>query len=150
MPQESVELIWELLNEVLRGQDVEVTDVQYRREGGGQMLRIFIDSEQGVGLETCSRVTKRVKLRLDEIDFFYDYLEVSSPGLDRRLTRDKDFERFAGSRVEVKMNKAWEGRKRFTGILRAYDGEHLTVEAEEGMTAIPRELIRSVNLKPEF
>lgn len=149
MPVEFPESVREQLDVELAEQGLEITDIQYRRESNGQMLRVFIDREQGVNLEACSRATKLVKRHLDAIDFFYDYLEVSSPGVDRRLTRDKDLERFRGSRVLVKMKKAWEGRKRIVGVLQDHDRENLTLETEAGLIGIPRELIGSVNLEPE-
>ena len=150
MPKESPERILELLEGLLVEQGIEITDLEYRRENGSQMLRVFIDTEQGVQIETCSRATRLIQNRLEQTDLIYDYLEVSSPGLDRRLTRDKDYERFQGSRIKVKLQRNWEGRKRFEGFLRGYDEAVLRIELEEGMQEIPRELIARVNLDPQL
>ena len=74
--------------------DIELHEVEYRRESEGQILRIFIDKDSGVDLDTCAKASRAVKSIIDEKDLYYDHMEVSSPGLDRVLKKERDFIRF--------------------------------------------------------
>lgn len=88
----------------------------------GGLLRVFIDHPDGIGLDDCEQVSNQLSHVLMVEDVDYDRLEVSSPGLDRPLRSEADFHRFAGSEVVIRLRRAFEGRRRFEGVL--------TVEAD--------------------
>ena len=98
---------------------LESVDVEYVKEGGEFFLRVYIDKEGGVSLNECELVTRALNPILDEKDPIKDnyYLEVSSPGLDRPLKKDKDFVRYQGRDVEIKLYKQINGSKLHEGEL---------------------------------
>ena len=104
---------------------LELVEVEYRREGHGWVLRIYIDSEVGVSLDDCAAVSRAVGAYLDAEDLIeHEYhLEVSSPGAERPLTKEDDYRRFAGRKVRIKMRDPLEDRRVFTGILEGLEGE---------------------------
>lgn len=112
---------------------------------GPEGLRIFIDRPDGVDLGVCERVTNALR------DLSADWaLEVSSPGLDRPLTKPAHYERFLGSRVRVRTREALEGRKSFTGVLVTAGADAISVEDEAGVHEIPLSAVHRSNLVPEF
>ena len=96
--------------------------VEYVREAGSWYLRIYIDKEDGVSIEDCEKISRRLDKVLDEADPIPDsyIFEVASAGADRELKRPSDFEKFIGREVEVKTYRAIEGQKLFVGILKEY------------------------------
>ncbi len=105
--------------ELLPSMGLELVEVQFRREQHGWVLRVFIDSEGGINLDHCSLVSREVGDYLDVedlIDHPY-HLEVSSPGLERKLTKIEDFQRFRGKKAKVKLHQALENQKTFIGVL---------------------------------
>jgi len=113
----------------------ELVGIEYIKNGTNTVLRIYIDAEQGIGIEDCERVSHQVSGILeveDPISSAYS-LEVSSPGFDRPLFKARDFERFAGSEVKISMKLPVQGRRNFKGILQGFDdGEILiVVDGEE-------------------
>ena len=139
------------INEKLGRQGIELYDIEYRRESAGLVLRIYIDSLTGVDTDTCVAATRAVKDYLDdEIQLDYDYLEISSPGIDRVLKQEKEFIRYKGSRVLVKTSQAVDGRKKFVGILGEVDASVLKIETEDQVLSLDRNLISMVRLHPEI
>ncbi len=114
-----------VVDPVLRGEGCELVDLEYRREGRGRVLRIFMDKPGGVRLADCQRVSEQVGDILDVENLIpHAYtLEVSSPGLERPLTRPEDFLRFAGRAVRVSTFAPVEGQRHFAGTLRGCEGE---------------------------
>lgn len=112
---------------------------------GPEGLRLFIDHPDGVNLALCERVTAQLR------ELLADYsLEVSSPGIDRPLTKPEHFRRFLGRRVRVRTREALEGRNNFTGTIAAADEKAVQVALPEGTAvSIPLERIRRSNLVPE-
>jgi ribosome maturation factor RimP len=107
-------------------------------------LRLYIDHPEGVDLALCERVTAHLRELLD------DYaLEVSSPGLDRPLTKPEHFRRFLGRRVKVRTADAIAGRRNFTGALTAADEHTVSVDSDGGAVEIPLDRVRRSNLVPE-
>ncbi len=98
---------------------LEMVDVQFRREGHGWVLRVFIDREEGVTIDDCAGVSRAISAWLDVEDLIeYAYhLEVSSPGLERPLKKREDFERFCGRNARIKLQEPLNGQLVFTGIL---------------------------------
>jgi ribosome maturation factor RimP len=112
---------------------------------GPEGLRIFVDHPGGVDLGVCERVTNALR------DLTAEWaLEVSSPGLDRPLTKPAHYERFIGSRVRVRTSTDLEGRKSFTGVLTAAGEAAISVEDEAGVHEIPLSAVHRSNLVPEF
>lgn len=120
--------------ELLPSMGLELVEVQFRREQHGWVLRIFIDAEEGVTLDHCSRVSREIGDYLDVediIDHAY-HLEVSSPGLERKLYKTADFERFCGRKAKVKMQHPVEGQKTFAGVISGVEGENIVLLTEGG------------------
>lgn len=112
----------------------ELVDVEYVKEGDTWYLRAYIDKEGGIGLDDCELISRKVSDWLDREDFIQDsyILEVSSPGLGRPLKKEKDFARSIGKDVEIRLYKAWNKSKEYTGILKAYDKESVLLQMEDG------------------
>ncbi len=108
-------------------------------------LRLYIDHPDGVDLALCERVTKELR------DLLLDHsLEVSSPGIDRPLTKAEHFRRFRGRRVKVRTREALEGRQNFTGTIADADTNAVSVDLGDRSVTIPLERIRRSNLVPEL
>ncbi len=121
--------IADLLEPTLAGLGYELVDAQVSNRG--KLLRVFIDKPGGITVDHCAEVSRHLSrvFAVEGID--YDRLEVSSPGLDRPLSKPADFVRFAGERVDVRMRVADAGgRRRFVGMLRGAEGGVATVEVE--------------------
>lgn len=112
----------------------ELVDVEYFKEAGNWYLRAYIDKEGGITVDDCEVISRALSDWLDKEDFIEDsyIMEVSSPGLGRPLKKDKDFERSMGDEVDVKLYKARNKQKEYTGILKAYDKDTVTIELEDG------------------
>ena len=124
----------EIITPLLAGTGVELVDVEYVQEKDWY-LRIFIDKNGGVGIEDCEQVSRLVEPVLDEVEFLKQayYMEVSSPGLDRVLRRDKDYVRYAGRLVDIKFFRPQAGAKQCTAMLQGLcDGQVcVTIEGKE-------------------
>jgi ribosome maturation factor RimP len=130
----------------------ELVDLEFVKEYQNWILRVFIDHSDGIGLDDCEKVSKALSSALDEGDpISQQYvLEVSSPGLDRPLKSEKDFERFKGHRIKVKTYTPFEGRKNLEGLLVGLIDEKIVLVFEEEEKGIPRDQVASVRLVPEF
>ncbi len=123
-----------ILLPITEAYDLEIYDVEYVKEGSGWYLRAYIDKEGGVTIEDCEKVSRAVSEVMDKEDFIPDayILEVSSPGLGRALKKDKHLAKSIGAEVEIKTYKPIEKQKEFSGILKEYDEESITIGQEEG------------------
>lgn len=111
----------------------ELWDVQYVKEGDERYLRVFIDKEGGITIDDCVEVSRRLSDAIDADDPTDDayILEVSSPGLGRKLVKDREFDRSIGRDVDVKFYKPVDGVKDITGKLTAYDKDTITLETAD-------------------
>lgn len=111
----------------------ELVDVEFVKEAGTFFLRAYIDKEGGITIDDCELISRALSDRLDQEDFIEEtyILEVSSPGLGRPLKKDKDLQRSLGESVDVKLFKAVDKQKDFTGILRAWDAQTVTLAFED-------------------
>ena len=118
---------------VLAEHQFELVDVEYVREVGIWYLRAYIDKEGGITVDDCEVISRLLGDWLDKEDFITDsyILEVSSPGLGRPLKKEKDFARSIGKEVDIRLYRAREKQKDFTGILTSYDGKSVTIELED-------------------
>jgi ribosome maturation factor RimP len=145
-----------LLEPVLERDGYELVEVEWGRIAGRWTLRLFVDKAGGVGIDDCQAVTRVVEPILDVEDFIepaYD-LEVSSPGLDRPLRKPKDFERFAGQRVQVKAYGPIAGtapgqapRKNWTGVLGGFENGAVVVDVDGVIHRIPHAQIAKAHLE---
>ncbi|SDH93684.1 ribosome maturation factor RimP [Alteribacillus bidgolensis] len=121
-----------LAQPILEEMNLELIDVEYKKEGKNWFLRVFIDGEKGVDIEDCGKVSERLSEQLDKEDPIQGmyYLEVSSPGAERPLKNDKDIARSIGKHVYVTTYEAIDGEKAFEGLLKDFDGETLTIEGK--------------------
>ena len=114
----------------------ELVDVCMDKEPTGKYLRFYIDKEEGVSLDDCEAFHKAVRTPADSVD--YDFMEVSSPGIDRPLKKDRDFERNLGCEIEVKLFKPIDGTKILTGVLAGLEEGNIVIDTGEGRMLVPR------------
>ncbi|HEX2030201.1 MAG TPA: ribosome maturation factor RimP [Actinomycetota bacterium] len=119
---------------VVESAGLDLVEVTFRREGGRRVLRVTVDREGGVDLDTIARTSERVSRRLDAEGFDPGRytLEVSSPGLERPLRRPQDFIRRVGERVRVRTVEPLAGARTHTGAIATADEEAVTVETDDG------------------
>lgn len=136
---------------LLQEYGLDLVEVEFRREAGGWILRLYLDKHGGLTLGDCQRVSEELGDLLDIEDLIdHPYsLEVSSPGLNRPLCREADFLRFVGQRARVSTSQAIAGQRRFLGILKGYEGGRVMLEREDGsVVLIPHSLISKAQLAP--
>ncbi len=135
----------------LQEKGIDLYEIEYKKEADGQVIRIFIDTPEGVDVEICAKATRAVKDYIDtESKLYYDYLEVSSPGIDRILKTDSDFKRFQGETVLVKTSQPIEGQRKFVGILANTDPNLVSIQVEDNLLQISRDVISIVRLHPDI
>jgi len=121
-----------LLSPIVESNGFELVDVEYVKEAGNWYLRGYIDKPGGITVNDCETVSRAFSDRLDEDDFIEDsyIMEISSPGLDRPLKKEKDFARSIGKLVEIRTYRPIEKQKEFCGELTAYDNNSVTIDEE--------------------
>ncbi len=126
--------VWDLAEPVAESLGLELWDVEYVKEGADMVLRITIDKDSGVDINDCEAMHRAIDPVLDEADpIEVSYrLEVSSPGVERTLSRPKHFESSVGQRVEVKLYAPLNGQKKLVGVLTGADSGSFTVENDSG------------------
>lgn len=149
------ERVEQIVGPILARQGVELVEVRYLREQGYWTLKIFIDRPDGVSLDDCVRVSRSIEDVLDVEDMIpHRYrLEVSSPGLDRALKTESDFQRFFGRRVRIQTRQPLEGRKNFRGRILACEAGVVTLQDAQGcVLRLPLALVAKskleIDLKP--
>ena len=130
----------------------ELYDVEYAKEGREYYLRIFIDKPEGIDLNDCEKVNDGINDLLDQADYIKEqyFLEVSSPGVERTLRKDKHLESNLGSLVEIKLFKPIEKQKVIQGILKEFSNESLTIQTEEKNIEIERKDISVIKTVYEW
>ena len=152
MIQETKERVSALAAHVLADQNMELIDLEYRREGRGWVLRLYIDKEGGITLDDCTRVSQEIGTVLDVEDFIgtpYS-LEVSSPGLNRPLKNEKDFIKYRDRLIKVKTFDPIDNRRNFKGKLRKISDGRIEMEIDGGVVTIPLANVAKANLEVEF
>lgn len=140
-----------LLEPTIERLGYEMTDIEAKLGGKNGVIRVFIDHDDGIGIEDCEKVSRAVSALLDVEDpvpGHYD-LEVSSPGFNRKLTKVQHFQRFTGEIVKVEMRFPIEGRKRFRGKLLSTDDENIVVDVDGVSHSLPMATIDTARLVPE-
>lgn len=130
----------------------EVADVEFVKEGSEWFLRIFVDREGGVDLDFCEVFSRRLSEVLDEKDPITQAyrLEVSSPGIERPLKKEKDFVRFSGEKIKVSLFEAIDGQKQLIGTLLGLDEGKIILQIEDKSYTIALKDISKANLYWEF
>lgn len=126
----------EILQPIVDGYGFELVDVEYIKEGGMWYLRGYIDKPGGIAVDDCAMVSRALSEVLDEKDYIDDtyILEVSSPGLGRPLKKEKDYIRSIGEEVEIRTYRSIDKQKEFTGVLKDFDKDTVTIEYEDKTT----------------
>ena len=131
------EKVGKLIQDKVKNIGYSLYDVEYVKEGANYYLRIYIDSPKGIDLSDCEKVSNEINEILDEADYIKEqyFLEVSSPGIERVLRKDKHLKQNIENRVEVKLFKKDEkGNKSYIGILKKFDTETVTIETTKEIT----------------
>lgn len=126
--------------------------IEYTKESGEYYLRVYIDSDKGISLSDCERVSRKLSDILDAEDPIKTpyYLEVSSPGIERELHSEEHLKRYKGSDVTVKLSKQLEGKKLLFGILEDFNEDAVIIKTENKDVIVPKNIIKSMNLRAKF
>ena len=137
----------ELIKKPIEDLGYSLYDVQYAKEGKDYFLRIFIDNENGIDLNDCEKVSNGINDLLDSADYIKEqyFLEVSSPGIERVLRKDKHLVENIENEVEIKLFKPLDGRKEFIGTLKSFNEENIVIE-EDNLITIERKNISLIKL----
>lgn len=150
---EKADRFWEIAEPLALQAGFEIVDVEYHAEGGGMTLRFFVDREGGVTVDDLSRLSRELRDVLEVHgpgDAAFG-LEVSSPGINRRLTRLAHFERYVGRRVRVRTEDPVLARRNFLGILTAASDAEIALRLEDGaIVRIPFDAIARANYDHDF
>ena len=141
-----------LLEPIVLEAGFELVDVEYVKEAGTWYLRGYIDKPGGITVNDCEAVSRLFSDRLDEEDFIEEsyVMEISSPGLDRPLKKEKDFARSIGKLVEVRTSRPIDGTKEFSGTLTAYDAGSVTIREGEDLRVFEKKDIALIRLGIDF
>ena len=141
-----------LLEPTIEQLGYELSDLELKLGGRDVVVRVFIDKPDGVDLSDCEMVSRQLSAVLDVEDALPGHytLEVSSPGLDRKLTKPAHFQRFTGETVRVKLRFPVDGRRNFRGALRAADDEKIEVEIDGESHSLQIATIESARLVPSL
>lgn len=142
----------EIGNKIAEETGMYVVDVTYKKADGKNILCFYIDKDGGVGIDDCETFSRMAEPVLDESNIIEDSysLEVSSPGADRRLKKEREFRYYIGRTVDVKLYKTADGIKEFSGVLAEYDSGTAVIEAENGRISVPVKEAAYIKLHFEF
>ncbi len=156
MSKKVTDIVEGLVSPILENLQLELVDVEYVKEGKDWFVRVYIDSSEGIDIEQCGTVSEQLSEKLDELDpvpHLY-FLEVSSPGAERPLKKEKDFVKAIGKQVYMKTYEPIDGEKQFEGELTSFDGETVIitymVKTRKKVIEIPYEKIASARLAVTF
>ncbi len=146
------QLISELASPIVEALGCELWGVECLSQGRFTLVRLYIDKEDGVGLEDCEKVSRQVSSLMDVEDPITGQytLEVSSPGMERPLYSLAHFERYIGEKVQVKLTRKFEDRKKMTGQLVGVEGDEIIVQVDDEQFVLPIEWIDKANIVPVF
>lgn len=142
------DVVYDLIEPTVKSMGVTLWDVRFQKEGASYYLRVYIDKEDGVGIDDCVAVSHAIDPIIDEadpIDKQY-YLEVCSPGIERELTRGWHYEAVQGQKVHIKLYGAVSGKKDFCGTLSA-DKDNIVLETDEGTMRFNKSDIAKANIE---
>lgn len=138
-PAEVISVVRELAEPICNVEGMDLIHVEYQRETGGRVLRLYVDKPGGITLGDCSAVSSQLgdilDLKLETVDAYT--LEVSSPGMDRPVSRLSDFEKFKGELAKIKIARPINGQKNFKGILSGVTDSNILLKTEKESVTIP-------------
>ena len=146
--QKIIDQVGSLAKPVCESEGMELIHVEFQRESGGRILRLYIDKHGGINLNDCVGVSRQMGDILDvNLEDVGPYsLEVTSPGPERPLAKKQDFVKFRGNRAKIKTIRPLNGQKNFTGVLLGISGEHINLQIGEQIIAIPYRYISKAKL----
>ena len=143
----------ENLRPVIEEMGYELVEVSFEKENGGMSLIFTIDKEEGVTIDDCEIVNRKIDPILDELNPTDDKpytLVVSSPGLDRPIKTDRDLKRSLGKEIDLTLFAKVDGQKLFTGVLKSYDEKTVTLETAKGEKTFERDKVANMKLVIKF
>ena len=143
--------ITQLLETTVEAMGFELWGVEYLSQGRHSVLRVYIDADNGITVDDCAAVSGQIGSVLDVEDpITGEYtLEVSSPGMDRLLFKLEQFALFVGQMIELRLRVAYEGRRKFKGILKGVEGEDVVVQVDDHEYLLPYSTIEKARILPE-
>jgi len=147
-----LELLENLIAPVAESLGCELWGLDYITRPKSSLLRIYIDKESGIDVKDCERVSRQVSAVMDVEDpISGEYtLEVSSPGMDRPLFKLEHFAAYSGQNIKLKLRTAFEGRRKFSGLLKGVEDEDVVLQVDQEEYLLPYELIDKANVVPTF
>lgn len=147
-----LEQLQDILTPVVEALGYQCWGIEYISQGRHSVLRVYIDHENGILVENCATVSRQLSAVLDVEDpISSEYtLEVSSPGLERRLFTLEQFAAFVGDQVKIKLRSPVEGRRSFQGLIRSVEDQDVVVQMGEFEYLLPIDLIEKANILPNF
>ncbi|GGO88629.1 ribosome maturation factor RimP [Marinobacterium nitratireducens] len=145
-------MLHELIEPSVTALGFELWGIEYVAQGAHSVLRIYIDSEDGISVDDCAKVSHQVSGILDveePISGQYN-LEVSSPGMDRPLFTLEQFAAWAGHQVQLRLRVPFEGRRKFKGLLNGVEGDEVLLVVDKEEYLLPIDLIDRANIVPQF
>ena len=144
--------VWELAEPITVQEECFIYDVEYVKEGGVWFLRVYIDKDGGVSLDECEVVSRALSTALDKADPIQQnyYLEVSSPGIERKLKTKEHFDRYIGETIDIGLYKAINKSKQLTGKLIRFEDDIITVEVDGESFELSLKETTGVKLHFEF
>lgn len=142
--------VLEIADEVADKLKFSVVDAEYKKEGSTKVLRIFIDKDGGIGINECETFSREFEQYFDTLDVIKEAytLEISSPGVDRTLKKEREFLHYIGRKVSVKLYKAMDSLKEFDGILVGFKDKTASISYNEKILEIP--VVEAVYIKLYF
>lgn len=153
MSRRVIETVSKITLPILKAEGFELVDIEYIKEGPNWFLRIFIDSEQKpIDLDDCTHISGLLSKKLDEVDPIPEayFLEVSSPGAERPLKKEADYQKAIGKNVYISTYIPIEGQKEVQGVLTAINNEQLWIESNKKTIVVPREKVAKARLAIVF
>ncbi len=144
--------ILELATPIAEENGCFIYDVEYLKEGKARTLRVYADREDGISLDECEAISRRLSDALDASDPIREnyMLEISSPGIERRLSQAWHFEKYMGETIDVGLYKAIDGAKQISGVLKGFEDGKITFETENGEMTIMQSEATGVKLHFDF
>lgn len=152
MHEEIIERVKSLAANYLSSHNIELVEVIYRRESPGMVLRLLVDTPEGITIDQCEELNQYLSEVLDKEDVIEEHylLEVSSPGLDRPLKTDRDFDRVIGKELIITTYEPIDGKRTIEGKLISSNSEYIVIDAIEKEITIPRDKIAKATLNIDF
>ena len=153
MQNKIIDQVERFVDPILAENNMELVDIEYKKEGPNKVLRLYIELLDGrISLDECAEISKIISTELDQEDIIKDQyvFEISSPGVNRVLKKEKDFIKFIGSKVDVSLYEAVQGLKKFTCTLTDYSDGQFTFTIEDDSINVPADKVGKINLHFEF